>query len=220
MAHSTSDGSELESGAAGASARREGQRRKASRERRVRDKHPHIGGAILALRSEPQHERAWAYGADGEERVARALAKYLNNEVVVLHDRRVPGSRANIDHIVIAPSGVWVIDTKRYKGKVAVIKPLFEEAKLTIDGRNKSGLVTGLRKQVGLVEGAVDRSIPVHGALCFVDAQLPLLGTLTFGGFPMLHARSLARRISRPGPLAGSDLPLIADALAARFPSA
>ncbi|MEV4421445.1 NERD domain-containing protein, partial [Patulibacter sp. NPDC049589] len=37
----------------------------------------------------------------------------LTIKVVVLHDRRVPRTHANIDHIAIAPSGIWVIDTKR-----------------------------------------------------------------------------------------------------------
>jgi nuclease-like protein len=37
---------------------------------------------------------------------------------------RVSTSRANIDHIAIAPSGVWVIDSKRYKGRVSVSRPL------------------------------------------------------------------------------------------------
>lgn len=33
-----------------------------------------------------------------------------------MHDRRIPRSRANIDHIVVTPGGVWVIDTKRRVG--------------------------------------------------------------------------------------------------------
>src|SRR5215217_3006119 len=114
---------ELDTGTAGASARREHDRRRANRERRVREKHPHIGGALLALRDGPTHETVWARGAAGEERVAAYLAKHLNDDVVVLHDRRIPGRRANIDHIAVAPSGVWVVDAKRYKGKVAVRKP-------------------------------------------------------------------------------------------------
>jgi hypothetical protein len=35
---------------------------------------------------------------------------------VVLHDREVPGTRANIDHLVVAGDGVWVVDTKRWAG--------------------------------------------------------------------------------------------------------
>ncbi len=55
----------------------------------------------------------------------------------MLHDRRIPGSRANIDHIAIATSGVWVIDAKRYKGKVQVSRPLFGQPKLTIAGATR-----------------------------------------------------------------------------------
>src|ERR1700709_487015 len=95
---------------AGASARREGERRKANREARVHEHHPRLGGVILALRDAPQHERSWARGAGGEELVELALTKRCP-DVPVLHDRRIPGSRANIDHIGIAATGVWVIDT-------------------------------------------------------------------------------------------------------------
>ena len=38
--------------------------------------------------------------------------------IAVLHDRRIPGSKANIDHIAITAAGIWVIDAKRYKGDV------------------------------------------------------------------------------------------------------
>ena len=62
----------------------------------------------------------------------------------MLHDRRIPGTRANLDHLVVAPSGIWVVDAKRYEGKVAIAKPLLGEAKLTIGGRDKSTLVDGL----------------------------------------------------------------------------
>src|SRR3954469_20729216 len=149
-----SDG-DLDLGTAGASARSEHQRRRANRENSGRDKHPRIGGALLALSDDPTHEKVWARGAGGEEHVAKFLAKYLNDGVVVLHDRRIPGSRANIDHIAVAPSGIWVIDSKRYKGKVAVSKPLFGKAKLTIAGRDKTKLVEGLAKQVALVEAVM-----------------------------------------------------------------
>jgi hypothetical protein len=36
----------------------------------------------------------------------------------VLHDLAVPGSRANIDHLVIGPGGVFVIDSKQYRGRL------------------------------------------------------------------------------------------------------
>ena len=40
---------------------------------------------------------------------------------MVLSDRAWPGRRVNLDHVVIAPSGVFVIDTKAYGGRVELV---------------------------------------------------------------------------------------------------
>ena len=50
------------------------------------------------------------------------MAKALEDtkDVWTLHDRRVPGTRGNIDHIVVGPAGVFVIDAKNYQGKIEV----------------------------------------------------------------------------------------------------
>ncbi len=56
----------------------------------------------------------------------------------------MPGSRANIDHLAVAPSGVYVIDAKRYKGKIEVRRPLFGKSKLLIASRDKTKLLDGL----------------------------------------------------------------------------
>lgn len=63
---------------------------------------------------------AWERGADGEDATARALAA-LPPEYVVLHDLRWPGrQRANIDHVVVGPTGVFVVDSKNWSGTVRV----------------------------------------------------------------------------------------------------
>ena len=139
----------IDSGIAGASARREHERRRSGRETRALKGHPVLGRVRLALSSAPAHERAWIRGAEGEERVAAAFARHLHDGTVVLHDRRIPGSRANIDHIVVAPTGVWVVDPKRYKGRLRVSAPLFGCETLTINGRDRSSLIDGLERQVG-----------------------------------------------------------------------
>jgi hypothetical protein len=139
-----------------------------------------------------------------------------------LHDRRIPGSRANIDHIAVAPSGVWVIDTKRSKGKIAVHRPLSGKAKLTINGRDKSASIDVLDEQVAVVRAVVNELAPdvaVHGALCIVG-DLPLLGTLSFRGYPLLSRKALARRLNARAPLDGGQCRTLADALARQLPCA
>lgn len=207
---------------AGASARREGERRQAGREARVRERHPRIGGLILALQDPPQHERSWAHGAGGEELVARALAKHCP-DVAVLHDRRIPGSRANIDHIAVAATGVWVIDTKRYKGSLQVTAPLFSKPVLKVAGRDQTKLVDGLTQQVELVTAVVadiGLDVPVHGCLCFVDTELPLFGAPAIRGLKIFGRRGLAKQLNASGGLAGDDAARLAGGLAQWFPIA
>jgi hypothetical protein len=61
---------------------------------------------------------AWWRGAAGEQRTARLLGPLERQGWVVLHDLAVPGSRANLDHLVIGPGGVFVVDSKRYRGRL------------------------------------------------------------------------------------------------------
>ncbi|MFI5427509.1 hypothetical protein [Aeromicrobium sp. UC242_57] len=55
----------IDIGTPGASARREFERRKAGRQRRVRAKHPKIGGLLHALTDEPQSTKSWDVGTSG-----------------------------------------------------------------------------------------------------------------------------------------------------------
>jgi hypothetical protein len=89
---------------------------------------PRLGlvlGALAAvaagwgLRFRPSPDAiAWRRGAAGERRTARLLAALERQGWAVLHDLALPGSRANIDHLMIGPGGVFVIDSKQYRGRL------------------------------------------------------------------------------------------------------
>jgi len=55
-------------------------------------------------------------GAEWEEYTARMLQPLEAAGWHVLHDRQLPGSRANLDHVLVSPCGtaVVVLDTKRW----------------------------------------------------------------------------------------------------------
>src|SRR5829696_6936237 len=46
------------------------------------------------------------------------LAPLERHGWAVLHDLAIPGTQANIDHVVIGPGGVLVIDSKQYRGRL------------------------------------------------------------------------------------------------------
>lgn len=196
----------LDVGSPGASARREFERRQSKREERIRSKHPKIGGLILALSDDPQSTKAWDVGAVGEERVGTRLNELASESLRVLHDRRIPGSRANIDHIAVTANGVYVIDPKRYQGRPSLsvqgglLRPRVE--KLLVGRRDCSKLVDGVLKQVAVVRGFVDDEVPVNGVLCFIDADWPLIGgSFTVREVEALWPRRLYPRLQAPGPL-------------------
>ena len=128
-----------------------------------------------------------------------------SDDIRVLHDRRIRGSRANIDHLVVTPSGVWVIDTKKYSGSPSlrveggILRPRVE--KLMVGGRDKSRLVDGVLWQVECVREEVP-GVAVRGILCFVDSEWPLLaGPFRVNGVEVLWPRKLVSRLKEVAPI-------------------
>jgi hypothetical protein len=72
------------------------------------------------LRFRPSEQaRTWQRGAHGERRTAHLLDRLTRDGFVVFHDLAVPGNtRANVDHLVIGPTGVFIIDSKQWTGTV------------------------------------------------------------------------------------------------------
>jgi hypothetical protein len=66
-----------------------------------------------------QDARHWQRGARGERRTARQLNRLLRHGWVVFHDLAVPDSRANADHLLIGPAGVFLVDSKNWRGRLA-----------------------------------------------------------------------------------------------------
>lgn len=217
-------------GIPGASLVREYERRHGSRERRVRAKFPKIGGFLLAIAPEPHTTKAFAIGAKGEQKAALQLGQRCP-DVLFLHNRRLGAGEhfGDIDHIAVAPSGVFIIDAKNYRdAKVRVSRPgLFSSGteKLMIRGRNRTKLVESLKKQKASVEMALDYRvndlpIPVTAMFCFLDVDLPWFAKLSIQGFLIRGGRGTAKVLNAPGPLTAGRRQEIWTHLAMSLPSA
>ena len=110
---------------------------------------------------------AWRRGAAGERRTARLLAPLQRQGWAVLHDLAIPGSTANIDHLVIGPGGVLAIDSKQYRRRLRV-----DRDGMVWHGRHL--LVSALRttlweadqadEVLGIADLTVAAVVAVHGA--------------------------------------------------------
>jgi hypothetical protein len=222
-------------GVAGGSARSEAMRRRAAQEERLqreREHAPVIARIGQALWPEPDAGGSWAKGAVGEEAFGAALDKMTadaSSPLLLLHDRRVPASRANIDHLAVTPTGVWVIDAKRYAGRVTTVdRGTWRRAdtRLLVNGRDRTKLVDGVISQAArvgdaLAHAGLDHPVPVHGALCFVDADRAMFAKpKVIRGVTVSWGKALRARLVAAGPIGCAQRTAIHHALARSFPPA
>jgi len=111
-------------------------------------------------------------GAKGEEWVARELA-FLSSEYAVFNGLRLAGGKQNFDHIIVGPAGVFVVETKNWKGSVE-----FRDGKLYAGGKEPSRpplkqVKAETAELVSFIDDAGCGDLPVHSVLCFLGTKLP-----------------------------------------------
>jgi hypothetical protein len=136
----------------------------------------------------------------------------------------------------VVPSGVWVIDSKRVRGRIKVEDRRDGAQKLTINGQNRTELVHKLTGQVNAVTAAVAElapRVPVRGAFCFwlpidrkrdfitvPDSGLPIFAVRTINGYPLWHRRQMIRELNAAGTVSAKQADELGELLAERFPPA
>ena len=199
---------------------------------RVKGGHPLFGRLAAAVTPKPvvgpesQATRSWADGAAGERRVAAVLDACPG--VIALHDRRIPGGRANIDHLAVTPTGVFVIDAKRYEGAVEIRDRggwFRYDPRLYVGGRDRTRLLDGLERQCDVVRSVLDGhghgAVAVSGVLCFVGSEWPMFFArpLQLRDAHILWPAALEGLLTRPGPVGPAGTGIVATALAEALPA-
>jgi len=111
-------------------------------------------------------------GAKGEEWVAHELS-FLSSEYAIFNGLGLGGGKQNFDHIVVGPAGIFVVETKNWKGSVE-----FRGGKLYAGGKEPSRpplrqVKAATAELVAWLDDAGRGDIPVHSVLCFISTQLP-----------------------------------------------
>lgn len=146
----------------------------------------------------------WRAGAVGEGVVGRLLA---DAGVRAVHDRRIPGSDANIDHLAVTAAGVLVIDAKNYVGRPRVDTFGGSDPtprRLFVDAEEHTPLLYSVRRQVRVVEDALlgcGDPVPVRGVLCFVGADWDLVNGYLVAGVGVVSCDGLSALVAMPGAL-------------------
>jgi Nuclease-related domain len=160
---------------------------------------------------------AWQRGAEGERRTARLLDPLERHRWAILHDLAIPGSRANIDHLVIGPGGVFVIDSKQYRSRL----------QLDPTGRLWHGrypLGPALRavsfEAAQAAQVLPDPGVVVRPIMAIHGAQIPW-GKVLMDGIPVVPAKRLpSMLLSLPTVLGPQRVAELADQARVRFHAA
>jgi hypothetical protein len=141
-----------------------------------------------------------------------SLEHRLTSDAKVLTDRQVPGTNSNIDHIVIASSGVWIIDSKKWKGKIEYKADSLASinTRLYVGGKDRTSKVESIYSLVIRVAQVIeDRTVSIHPALVFIEGDWNTAALPRFlMGKPYVHEgvyisppKVLIKMINEPGAL-------------------
>lgn len=150
----------------------EPRRRKRARAAGVPPRRP-VEAELIGLRgAEPDWwTTCWERGV-AETESPNALFEAIVGElpgVVASHDLRIAGTDTTIDHVVVGPGGIVVIDTVRCPGRVRS-----DGVHLRVGGKDRSTLVDMALWRTETVRSVLAarglRDLPVHGVLHWQDA--------------------------------------------------
>jgi hypothetical protein len=76
-------------------------------------------GAVMVLfDSPPTYIERWRTGSDGEKATARQVQPLLTHGWTLFND--IETEHSNIDHVLVGPAGVFMLESKRLAGQVKV----------------------------------------------------------------------------------------------------
>jgi hypothetical protein len=161
-----------------------------------------------------QPTRAWRDGARGERATAHRLRRLERHGYVVLHDLQVPGSHTNFDHLAIGPAGVFLIDSKYYRGALQ----LGGDGMLWYAGYPLAQqLATELWATLRVAEALqVPPEVPVRALMVVHRAPVPW-GGLTVAGVQVIPPSTLADTLGREAILPAAQVAVIAGQATARL---
>ena len=151
----------------------------------------------------------------------------LGRDTFVLHGRTVPNTRGDVDHVIVAPSGVWLVDTKNYWGLVEKRDAgnwRTVDHRLFVNGRDQTTLVDDLAWQATGVRALLDPlglgDVPVHPVLLFIgSAGRWFAKPIDIDGVRAMWTTKLLEFVAAPGSLDDTTCRTVATELSAQLPA-
>ena len=164
--------------------------------------------------------RIYSGGLEGENRVAKFLASSLGNDYYLINSASFTNGHGDIDHIVLGPNGVFVVETKNWSGKITCHGDNWSR-----QNRHKNSGFTSpsmqVKKNASIVRKAIETSAALIPLRIWVEGIVVIANNhadlqLNYPTVPILKLYELANFIrsqGNPGNYSRQQLELIAKQL-------
>jgi hypothetical protein len=156
------------------------------------------------------------FGQPSDVDARSRLEHYLHgSDAVVLHQRRPRGKLRKINHIVVGPAGITVVDSRNYRCR----KARFKGGQLCLGKRDRTDLVDRVLNQAAAVRdllgGTPYAGVNVEAALALGNVRgEPVARTWDGRSLIVWGTGRIAEQASRPGPLSVEEVDALASYLA------
>ncbi|MCE5223635.1 NERD domain-containing protein [bacterium] len=91
--------------------------------------------------------KIWRAGLKGQERVEEILS-VLPDDYVLINNLSLPFKNCDIDHLLIGPNGIFLLETKHYKGEISCVVDAWEYQKIGKNGGLYKGYINNPSRQL------------------------------------------------------------------------
>lgn len=136
------------------------------------------------------HEAIWLEALAADERSVAAQLLKLPPAYALLHDLRLPGSKGNVDHLVVGPGGAFVVVTRRCSEPVS-----FHEGTLWVGELSLGDVLAAAKVESQLLTQTLGTTVvPV---VTLLGVQPPASLPQAIGGVLVCAADNVVRVITR-----------------------
>lgn len=135
-------------------------------------------------------EASWLEGLAADESAMAARLAELPPAYAILHDLRLPGSKGNIDHLVVGPGGAFVVLTRRCSDAVE-----FRDGELWSGEQPLRDVLAAARVESQLLTQTL--ATPVVPVVALLDAVLPTATPPSVDGVLVCAGELVTRVVTR-----------------------
>jgi hypothetical protein len=156
--------------------------------------------AVLTVRRSRAVAGSWKAGAKGEVWTRRLLRALEDEGYIVLDDLPIPDSQANLDHLVVGPTGVYLVDAKNYRGRVSCDDGVWRHGQQLLEPRLQATRFEAARARELLADVLQSAEVDLEALWCIHGTDVLPAARVPIGDVLLVAASQLVDELTTRPP--------------------